>query len=155
VVIKENDFKALVKNLKQKVLEKMNTGHVDSNDVEVIFNEGTYKRIERQMKVFHEPPFTQWLYEYIDSTIGDTFIVETQQQNLKDIGIGILGEEINEYAASLPDLVIRRDGSKEPLMVAVVSLDIPVALCSLKWFQKSFLLLISNIFLFLITNFLQ
>ena len=58
-------------------------------------------------------------------TVGSQFIVETQQDYLKDVGKGLLAEEINEYASSQPDLVIRRESSKEPLMIAMFHLDIP------------------------------
>ena len=75
--------------------------------------------------VSHEPPFTRWLYEYVYRTVGSQFIVETQRDNLKDVGEGLLAEKKYEYASSQPDLVIRRESSKEPLMIAMLHLDIP------------------------------
>lgn len=39
--------------------------------------------------------------------------------------MGIVAEEVNEYATSLADLVIRRDEGNLPVALAVVSLDIP------------------------------
>ena len=55
------------------------------------------------------------------------FIVKSQEDNLKDLeyGRGILAEEVNEYAASCTDLVIRRGKGKVANMeCCLVSVDV-------------------------------
>ena len=59
----------------------------------------------KQLQVHYEPPFTDWLYHYVYKTIGCTYVVETQEENLKDVGMNIAAEEVNEYAKSRADLV--------------------------------------------------
>ena len=57
---------------------------------------------------------------------GSVFIVESQNDNLKDVSMEISPEEVNEYATSCADLVMRKDGGKQveqPVKLAVVSLD--------------------------------
>ena len=105
-------------NLKQKLLQKVSAGGINSVDMKVLIGEGKREAKSKELVVNYEPPFTDWLYQ-------NDFIIESQEDNLKDIGKGISPEEINEYATSRADLIIRRDGVKDPLILALLSLDIP------------------------------
>ena len=112
-------------NLKQKLLQKVSAGGINSVDVKVLIGEGKRVAKSKELVVNYEPPFTDWLYQYLHKRVGNDFIIESQEDNLKDIGKGISPEEINEYATSRADLIIRRDGVKDPLILALLSLDIP------------------------------
>ena len=111
-------------NLKQKLLQKVSAGGINSVDVKVLIGEGKREAKSKELVVNYEPPFTDWLYQYLHKRVGNDFIIESQD-NLKDIGKGISPEEINEYATSRADLIIRRDGVKDPLILTLLSLDIP------------------------------
>ena len=69
------------------------------------FTEGEKACDDKSLQVKHEPPFSDWLYQYISRVLGN---VESQEDNLRDLGYGLASEEINEYAGSRADLVIRK-----------------------------------------------
>ena len=115
-------------NIQKKFLEKATSGKVDTADIEDIFKEGFQESHKKQLPVKYEPLFTDWLYCYIHKTLDESFIVESQDQNLRDVCFDIAAEEVNEYA----DLVIRicRPGDKnggggQPVTLAVMSVEIP------------------------------
>ena len=64
-----------------------------------------------QFKIDNEIPFNRWLYNYIFATLDKTYIVETQEENLRELGPELVPTEINEYAASKADLMIRKEKS--------------------------------------------
>lgn len=65
--------------------------------------------IAQKLTIENEVPFNQWLYNYVFITLDKRYIVETQEDNLKELGLNLVPEEMNEYAMSKADLVIRRD----------------------------------------------
>ena len=50
---------------------------------------------DRALKIRREPPFTDWLCDYVSKTLGNMFIVKSQEQNLRDLGMGMKSEELN------------------------------------------------------------
>ena len=56
-----------------------------------------------------ETPFNDWMYDYFVKALPDEYIVTSRKENIKNLGKVILPEEINEYACSKSDLVIRKD----------------------------------------------
>ena len=56
-----------------------------------------------------EIPFNEWMYNYFVKALPDEYIVISRKENIENIGKVILPEEINEYACSKADLVIRKD----------------------------------------------
>ena len=84
-IIKKKDCEVMFDSLKQKILQKLSTGNFSSSDVEVLFHEEANKTTQKLLKISHEPPFTRWLYEYVYRAVSDVFIVESQQENLKDV----------------------------------------------------------------------
>ena len=101
------------------------SGKVDATDIEVIFEEGFKESHKKEFVIKYKPPFTDWLYHYIHRTLGRNFIVESQDQYLRDIGCDIKTEEVIEYATSHADLMIRKEGGGQPVVLAVVSVEIP------------------------------
>lgn len=76
-IIKQKDTIEIYQNVKQKLLEKAVAGQIDAADIEVVFREGMEETKKKQLQVWYEPPFTDWLYGYIYKTIGHSFIVES------------------------------------------------------------------------------
>ena len=76
------------------------SGKVDATDIEVIFEEGFKESHEKEFVIKYGPPFTDWLYHYIHRTLGRNFIVESQDQYLRDVGCDIKAEEVIEYATT-------------------------------------------------------
>ena len=76
-------------NLKQKLLQKVSAGGINSVDVKVLIGEGKREAKSKELVVNYEPPFTDWLYQYLHKRVGNDFIIESQEDNLKDIGKGI------------------------------------------------------------------
>ncbi len=76
-----------------------------------------------------EIPFNDWIYEYFVKVLPDEYIVVPRKENIKNLGKGILPEEVNEYAKSKSDLVIRKDQLVPPgvMRCCVVSVvkDVP------------------------------
>ena len=76
-----------------------------------------------------EIPFNDWIYEYFVKALPDEYIVVPRKENIKNLGKGILPEEVNEYAKSKSDLVIRKDQLVPPGVIrcCVVSVvkDVP------------------------------
>ena len=59
-----------------------------------------------QLKIDNEIPFNRWLYNYIFATLNKTYIVETQEENMRELGPDLVPTIRNEYAASKRDLMI-------------------------------------------------
>ena len=78
-----------------------------------------------RLKVDSETPLGRWLYQYIFTTLDKSYIAETQVENLKELGPNLNPAEINEYATSKADLVIRKGKpvSSDRLKCAYVSVD--------------------------------
>ena len=51
-------------NLKQKLLQKVSAGGINSVDVKVLIGEGKREAKSKELVVNYEPPFTDWLYQY-------------------------------------------------------------------------------------------
>ena len=113
-------------DIKTKVMETVsNNSHVKLEEIESFFADGARALDKNSLVIKHEPPFSDWLHEYVTKALGNEFIVESQQDNLRDLGHGILAEEVNEYAASRADLVIRRDkGKATNAECCLVSVDV-------------------------------
>ena len=130
VVIKENDHDAIMEDVKEKLIQTVTgSGTIHKRDIEAAFEESKERKRQKEMKVGHEPPFSDWLYNYVFRTVGNRFIVETQKENLHDVGSGIAGEEVTEYAASTPDLVIRKEAAQQPHNIVIVSVDVSKVEC--------------------------
>ena len=83
------------------------------------------KMNDLRLKVDSETPLGRWLYQYIFTTLDKSYIVETQVENLKELGPNLNPAEINEYATSKADLVIKKGKpvSSDRLKCAYVSVD--------------------------------
>ena len=130
-VISKSECKSIVTDLKSKVLRALNDpSNANVQDIEFLFSEGEMAFEHRSLTIKHEPPFSDWLRDYVSKTLGNKFIVESQQHNLRDLGMGIKPEELNEYAASKADLVVRRVKEKvTSLDCCIVSVDVPSLKC--------------------------
>ena len=65
--------------------------------------------LRNKLRIQSEAPFNKWLYDYIFGTLDKSYVVEMQECNLKDVGLRFTESEINEYATSRADLVIKKD----------------------------------------------
>ena len=67
------------------------------------------KMNDLRLTVDSETPFSRWLYKYIFATMDISYIVETQAENLRELGPGLISADVNEYATSKADLLIRNE----------------------------------------------
>ena len=56
-----------------------------------------------------EIPINDWIYEYFSKTLLHEHIETSRKENVKNLGMGLLPEEINEYSKSKSDIVIHKD----------------------------------------------
>lgn len=125
-VISQRKFRTIVNDLKSKVLRAFNDTSTFVQNIESCFNEGEMTVRLSSLTIKHEPPFTDWLCDYVTETLGNLYLVESQRANLCDLGLGIKAEELNEYAASKADLVVRRVKENETYLdCCIVSIDVP------------------------------
>ena len=116
-------------DLKSKVLRTLSdSSNTNLHDIERLFIEGEMAVEDRTLMIRCEPPFSDWLHHYLSKTLGNTFIVESEEQNLRDLGMGMKFEDVNEYAASKADLVVRKvnnmiKNNVECCVVSVESVD--------------------------------
>ena len=72
-----------------------------------------------------ETPLGRLLFKYIFATLDKLYIVETQEENLRELGPHLIPADINEYASSKADLVIRNEKSilNDGLKCVYISVD--------------------------------
>jgi len=58
---------------------------------------------ETELKVKSEHSFGYWLYDYVFNTLDKSFIIEMQEENLRDMGKGFIADRINEYEGRFGD----------------------------------------------------
>lgn len=116
--------------IQTEIIDQAQRG-IDASRIEYIFRQGKREYINQSLQINYEPPFTEWLLEYTFATLSRDFVVESQKENLRDVGEQMYPEEINEYALSKADLVIRRENSKEDIMSCCMVSLVKDDICSI------------------------
>ena len=80
-------------DIKTKVMGPVsNNSNVKPEDIESFFPDGVRALEKKLLVIKHESPFSDWHYEYVTKVLGNEFIVESQEDNLRDLGHGIPAE---------------------------------------------------------------
>jgi len=105
-VFSTKDIEEVMEDLMSNLI--VDSSSVTPEGIKLAFTEGMRVLRERELKVKSENSFGHWLYDYVFKTLDNSFIVETQEENLREVGKGFIADHINEYAMSKADLVIRK-----------------------------------------------
>jgi len=77
----------------------------------------------KEREVTDERPYSKWLYNYVDKMLdGDSYIVESQEENLSKVLETYESEEVNEYLTSQADLVIQKVQTNPILQCCTVAI---------------------------------
>ena len=58
---------------------------------------------KKKLTIENEVPFNWWLYNYVFTTLYKKYIVEMQEDNLRELGSNLVPEETIEYPMSKAD----------------------------------------------------
>ena len=112
-IISVSQVDKIMHQMQAEMVDQVQRG-INANEIEYIFRQWKKEYISQSLQLNYEPTFTDWLFQYTFTSLSSSdFIVESQKENLRDVGRNIYEEEINEYALSKADLVIRRNIVKE------------------------------------------